>query len=398
MARDVDGLDKLVSDGFARYLIVDILHGTDKVATELVEDWSLPGDLDRDPKTTGKLRITHVSEKGESWVPKGAQGILSPYRATLLLTEVISGGTFERRVQLGLFDVVAVPFAQDVIATVGARWVEMWDTIDDVVPVDDLVPVDDEVPGEYEYLRGYLTGGHERVVATVIDVEVESLDGRVLGASLRSPRTSLTSAVDEWRAIGILPVTVNAPDVEVPASTWVAKDGSRLDAVQTMARALGGVPVVDSVGQWTLADGNTPVVTLYLGEDGTVVDLSSGLTIDGFANVVIGDYEDEAGNAYRAEWVAPGLLSPAAMGREIVYFRTSDTVRSQLAANADVAAIGDLLTSREVDVEVSCVYNPILELGDHVTVPGEDVHGIAVKVNPSSDATMTVTVRMRRAL
>lgn len=392
--RSVEGVAGVVADGFSRVLQIDVLHGTDLVGTAQATSWSLDGDLDVDPKTTGRFRIVHPSVHGESWVPRGVDGVLSPFRATLLLTEVISAGEFERRVPLGLFDVVRVPFAQDVTATVGARWVETFTTVDDLF----TEQFTEEFPGESVYAAGEYVGGREVVAASIVDVEVESLDGRVLGASFRSPRKSLASAWAEWRAVGLLPVVETVPDVTVPVKVWPAEAGSRLDDVQTVARALGGVPVVDSSGQWVLADGNTPTVTLTLGEHGTVVDLSSEVTLDGFFNVVVGDYEDANGKPLRSVWVAPGHLSPEALGRELVTYRTSDTVTTLAQANADTAAYGALVTSQETDVEVTCVYHPLLELGDHVTVDGADVSGVAVRVQVSDRATMRVVVRVRRQL
>lgn len=400
MARPgVEELSPYLQDGFTRYLSVDILHGTDVVESDVrVESWSLPGDLGRDPKTTGRLRIVHSSVRGESWVPVGSSGVLSPFRATLQVTEVVSVGAFERRVQLGLFDVVAVPFAQDVKGTINARWVE--ETAEfGLAPSEDLVPSDDVIPeSDIRYVSGRLVGGREVVLASIVDVDVESLDGRVLGASFRSPRTALGSSRNEWRAVGLLPVVVSAPDVALAAATWPARDGSRLNAVQTCARNLGGVPIVDSYGQWVLADENTPTVELHLGESGTVVELSSGLDLDGFANVIIGSYETEDGREIRAEWVAPDDLSPAVMGREIVKYHSSDLVRNQVVADREVARQGWLATSVEVDVAVTCLYNPLLELGDHVVVPGEDVSGVVQKLNVSDAPTMVVTVRGRRSL
>lgn len=395
MARVVDGLDDLLSDGFTRVLLIDVLHGTDPVATGVLADsWSLDGDIGRDPKTTGKVRIAYRSLNGESWTPTGRDGVLSPYKATLLLTEVISAGTYRRVVQLGLFDVVAVPYAQDTRAVVGARWVESFTTEGDEFGDE----FEDDFPGELVYAGGRLVGGREVVVASVVELELESLDGRVLRASLRSPRTSLDSAIDEWRAVGLLPVSAPAADAGIPVTVWPAEDGSRLDAVQHSARALGGVPAVNSFGQWALLDDETPTVTLVLGERGTVVDISSGLDLDDFANVIIGNYEDDAGQPIRAEWVASGGLAPSAMGREVVKYHTSNTVRTQAAADAAVAEQGYLATTREVDYEVTCVYNPVLELGDHVVVDGSDVAGVAVQVQVSSAAEMVVTVRMRRSL
>jgi hypothetical protein len=399
MARNSSpGLDTVLSGSFSRYLSVDILHGTDRVAQDVrVESWSLTGDLGRDPKTTGELRFVHQSVRGESWVPEGTRGILSPFKATLVLTEVIIAGGFEERVQLGLFDVVAVPHAEDVLATVGyaPRSAEVTDAI---VPSDVLVPSNDLVPGDGGIYLSPGRDGFEIVVASIVDVEVESLDARVLGASFRSPRTSLTSAWDEWQAVGLLPVLREDDDADLPSGVWPAEQGSRLDAVQECARRLGGVPVVNSFGQWTLADDTTDTVTLSLGEFGTVVDVSSELTLDGFYNVVVGDYEAEDGTPIRSEWVASGNLSPAVMGREFVRFHKSDMVRTKASADAATASVGALYSSQEVDVVVTCVYNPLVELGDHCVVDGASVEGSVQRVDESDSETMTVTVRVRREL
>jgi hypothetical protein len=380
-------LDSALTGSFSRFLLVDVLHGSDRVERDVyVEDWELPGDLGRDPKTTGRMRIVHASVKGESWVPKGTKGVLSPFKATLVVTEVIQAGGFERRIQLGLFDVVGVTYAQDTYARVTT-------TGGDQFPLNDMFPADDMFP----FGQPSTTYAPDIVIASTVEVEVESLDGRVLGASFRAPRKSASTALAEWRKVGILPVAVSA-DAALPATTWPAEQGSRLNDVQDCARILGGVPVVDSFGQWTLADDNTPTVELHLGENGTVVDVQSELTLDGFYNVVVGTYEDPRGRPLLAEWVATGDLSPEVMGRELVRYHSSDMVRTQAQANAAVASIGEQYTYQEVDVEVTCVYNPLLELGDHVVIEEAGVYGIARQINASASATMTVIVRVRRSL
>ena len=350
----------VLSDSFSRVLEVDVLHGTDPVATGvLVESWSLSGDLSRDPKVTGSVRFVRESVAGESWVPEGTKGVLSPFKATLQLTEVISAGTFERRVQLGLFDVVAVPFAEDTIVRVNGR---------DVVTV------------------------------STVEVDVESLDGRVLGASFESPRKSLTSALAEWRAVGLLPVAVSVPDASV-SGVWPAEQGSRLDDVLACGKALGGVPVVDSFGQWVLADGSGSVARVGLGEHGTVVDVSHSIDLDNFYNVVVGDYEDDKGNPIRAVAEATGDLSPAAMGRRIVRFHESDKVKTQASANQAVRSVLDLYTRRDVDTVVTCVYSPLVELGDVAVVDGwvRPVSGVVQAFSMSDAETMQLTIRERLA-
>lgn len=397
MARATDDqLDLVLSTGFTRELLVDVLHGTDRVAQGVrPSQWSISGNLGRDPKATGSLTFVHESVNGESWVPQGTLGVLSPFRATLLLTEVIRAGAFERRVQLGMFDVVAVPRAMDVLGHANARWVEVFSESGDVFEED----FSEEFPGILLYQGGWMTGGKQTVLGSVVEVDIESLDSRVLRASLRSPRTALGSAIDEWRAVGILPLVAPGSDAPLSPTTWVCEQGSRLDAVQTCARVLGGTPVVDSFGQWVLAGSDS--VTLTIGETGTVVDLSSSLTLDGFFNVVVGDYETEDGKPIRSVWVAPGRFSPDAMGREFVRYHSSDLVRTQAAADTATASIGALSTSQDVDVAVTCVYNPILELGDRVEVVEANavlVTGVCQGIEASDAETMRVTIRERRPL
>lgn len=379
-------LDSALTSGFTRHLLVDILDGTSRVARDVfVDAWSLEADLDRDPKTTGQLTLTHSSVRGESWAPEGIAGLLSPFRSTLLLTEVINAGQFETRVQLGLFDVVAVPRAEDFYAQVN------------YLPGSGLVPSPVLLP-DVDLLPGWVAArpGHRVVVASQVTVDVVSLDQRVLDASFRSPRAASGSAWDQWRAVGLLPVIESGSDASIPATVWPAEAGSRLDAVQHCARLLGGVPVVDSFGQWILVDDDADTVELVTGEHGTVVDTSSELTTDGFFNVVVGDYETEDGRPIHAEWSAPGSLSPDALGREWVRYHSSDMVRSQASADAAVASVGALSISREVDVQVECVHNPLIELGDHVTVDG--VSGVAWGLRMSDGPLMGVTVRTVRSL
>lgn len=391
----------VVAGSHASYLTVDVLHGTDRVAQDVRPvSWSLDSDLSRDPKTTGSLTIVHQSVAGESWVPDGVNGVLSPFRATLLLTLVTVAGGFEERTQLGLFDVVAVPFAEDTVAHVNARFRAEETTEGDIFPLDDVFPADDEFPGDLVYGWGELRGGVQRVVTSTVTVDVASLDERVLRDSLTAPADVSGLALDTWRRFGLLPVA-SVNDVTLPHSTFPAEAGSRLDLVQTCARVLGGVPVVNSLGTWTLIDDTAPLVELEAwGDQSTVVDITHSVSTDEFANYVVGHYETENGDPIDVTWEAPGRLSPASMGRRWVFHHTSDLVRSKADAEAMVAQVGVLKTSREVDVPVVCVFDPRVEIGDRVRVNGwvRPLEGVAQKVSVGDGATMTVTVRTRRSL
>ena len=83
-----DGLSGVLSGSYSRRLLVDVLHGTDRVARDVEPvSWGIDWDADRDPKASGRVRFVHESVSGESWVPDGVNGVLSPFKATLVLTE-----------------------------------------------------------------------------------------------------------------------------------------------------------------------------------------------------------------------------------------------------------------------------------------------------------------------
>ena len=351
----------LAEGSFSYYVVVDILHGTDRVAQDVTpESWSLSFNLGANLTATGRFRFVHQSERGESWVPDGVSGVLSPFKATLLVTIVVEAGSLRERVQYGMFDVVAVPFAEDTLARVGGRDV---------------------------------------VVTSTVEVEVQSLDNRVAAASLRSPVTVSGSAVAAWRKYGLLPVaTVAAGEFET--TTFPAEKDSRLKLVQSAARLMGGTSAVNSRGEWALVDGTGAEVVLRAdGESSTVVDVSSELSTAGFYNVVVGSYETEDGTPIDSVWEAPGDLSPDALGREWVRYHRSDMVRTQESADAATASVGALSVQQEVDVPVSCIFNPLLELGDRVRVEGlqAPISGVVQEIDPR-DELMTVTVRVVRSL
>lgn len=358
-----DTLKGILEEGsFSYYVTVDVLHGTDRVAQNVIPaSPSLPSsDLGANLNGGGRFRFVYESERGESWVPIGAQGVLSPFRATLLVSVIVEAGAFSERVQYGMFDVVSVPFAEDT---------------------------------HTDY------GGSRPVVTSTVEVEVASLDVRVQNASLRSPETVSGDALGAWRKFGILPVNVTGSG-SLAVSTYPAEQGSRLKLVQAAAQALGGTAIVNSRGEWALVDDSAELLVLQAwGEMSTVVDVSSELTTDGFYNVVVGDYEAEDGTPIRAVWEAPGDLSPGSLGREWVRYHSSDKVRTQASADQAVASVGALAIQQEVDVPVSCIFNPLLEIGDRVRVEGLDapVEGVAQRVEPRGEL-MTVTVRVVRQL
>src|SRR3546814_19580024 len=105
MRRHSDALLNVLTGSFSRSLTVNVFHGPDRVKEGLrLESWSLDGDLDNEITSTGAGVVVYESVHGESLVPEGTKGVLSPFRATLELVMHIRAGAFDESVSVGLFD------------------------------------------------------------------------------------------------------------------------------------------------------------------------------------------------------------------------------------------------------------------------------------------------------
>ena len=188
-------LDAL-SGSFTVDAVCDVFRGTDRVLQDVrVTGWDVAGSLSSDVKYSGSATLVIPSVSGESYVPHGASGVLSPFGATLKLSSVVSAGQFSERTQLGWFKITRVVSARDSVA--------------DVL-------------------------GASRVVASVVEVEFRSLEERTRRAGFVSPEQPAAESTcwEEIRRICLLPVSVSTVDVPVPDGlTWTTEPGRRLKAV-----------------------------------------------------------------------------------------------------------------------------------------------------------------------
>lgn len=359
----------VLSGSFTRQVWVNVYHGSDRVAEDLrLEGWSLEWDLGAKVTASGSGTIVYESVAGESLVPVGTKGILSPFRARLELVMEISAGDFVRRVSLGLFRVTKVPEARDYTAHVNGKSV---------------------------------------VVASRVAVSFLSLEEDVRRRGLRSDENppSLASCYNEIRRLTGMPVEETVADASIPASTtWEAKQDGRLDAVKTLGEALGGTALVNSAGAWTIVPDEVGDVdgTLQLGEQGTVLDVGAEIDTDDVYNVVVGQFEDENRNPIYAVAVAPeGDLDPDGLYGENTRYYSSDFVKTKAQAESAVQSILDLsLGSRQYDVQIQCHVNPLVELGDVLELAGysSPLVGQLRKVSMSDSPYMNVTLRVSRDL
>lgn len=360
----------VLTGSFSRRLYVDVFHGTDRVLEDLpVTGWTFEGDLSGEIKHSGRGTVAYSSENGESLVPEGTTGILSPFRARLLMVlEIFTNEGFSERINLGWMQVTKVPSAFDTFATVD---------------------------------------GVERVVSSYVEIVFESLDKSVARRGFRFPEqpASLASAYAEIRRITGFPVTQSVVDKAIPSlPTYEASSGGRLKAVQELAGALGGRAVVDPSGAFTIVpDAPGPVVgQLTVGALGTVVDVGYEVDTEGVYNCVVGVFEDANRNPiYATAEVTAGDLATNGLFGEYTRYYSSDFVKTKAQADAAVASIlAQVTSSQQYEVPLQCVINPLPELGDTVEVVGHvrPLQGRVVKYSLSDSPLMNLTLQVNRDL
>lgn len=362
-------LAETLTGSFERELSANVFHGSERVLEGVrFESWQLESDIGRMVRSSGSGAVVHVSVDGESLVPVGTHGALSPFRARVELVLTVRAGEFSEAVSLGVFRAVAVPSADE-----------------SVVERDGLT----------------------LSTASRVALKLTSLDEDINRWGFRSAEQSPAgaSAFGEIRRITGMPVEETVPDVALPAvKTWEAKQGGRLEAVIELGKILGGVAVVNSRGAWEIipdAVGES-VLTLRLGERGTVLDVADEIDTDTVYNEVVGTFEDADGNPiYAVEVVPTGDLSVTGnYGRNTRYY-SSDLVKTQEQANAAVRAVLEQsIGSQQYDVQVQCHVNPLVEIGDVVSLEGwkRPLVGRVRRVSLSDSPYMNVTLRVAREL
>jgi len=364
-----DQLAEVLKGSFSRRLIADVFHGTDRVMQDLpLTGWSLDGDLNAEVKHGGRGTIVHNSVAGESLVPDGADGILSPFRARLFLLMEITAGDFSETIALGWFRITGVPYAN----------------------------------ANYADVNGIST-----VVSSVVDIVFESVDVDLKRRGFRSEEQppSLTSVYDELRRISAMPVLETVADKAIPSAiVYEATQGGRLKGVQALAGLLGGSAVVDPSGALTVVPDTYGAVTgsLIVGANGTVMDVPYAVETDGVYNCVVGNFEDANRNPiYAVAEVTIGPLATSGEYGEYTRYYASTFVKTQAGADSAVAAILSQSTGQQnFDVPIQCIINPLFELGETLKVEGHvrPLEGRLMKYSISDSPMMTVTLASSRVL
>lgn len=369
MRQHSQDLAEVLSGSFERELMVHVFAGSDRTLEDLrFESWQLTSDLGRAICGQGSGVVVHSSVAGESLVPVGTSGALSPFRARVEPVMMIRAGEFVESVSLGLFRVMAVPSADDYFA---------------------------------------VRDGRKYVTASRVGVKFDSLESDVDRWGFQFPETSAegVSAFSEIRRFTNMPVEQSVADVLLPSSkTWEAKQGGRLEAVMELGRILGGQAVVNSRGAWVVVPDavGAPVATLRLGDLGTVLDVADEIDTDTVYNEVIGSFEDADGNPfYSIARVTSGPLSVDGPYGVNTRYYSSDLVKTQAQGDSAVQSVLDQsIGSQQYDVQIQCHVNPLVEIGDVVELEGwkRPLVGRLRNVSLSDSAYMNVTLRVDRGL
>lgn len=368
MRSSTSNLTAALTGSFSRRLWADVFHGSERQAQDVpLTAWQVEWDLSSQVKASGSATVVHNSVEGESWVPDGLDGILSPFRAKLLLSiEVYTDAGFSEKIVLGWFRVTGITQAAD----------------------------------------SYVDSPMGRIVsASEVKLEFRSLDENVRRRGFRAPEpvASLASVYTELRRITGMPVVATVADKAIPkAFVYETNEGGRLKGTQDLFNLLGGVGVVDSAGAWRMVPNafTASVGELSIGPLGTVLDVGYSVDTDPVINVVIGTGEggDDRKPLYHPA-IATGPLAPTGLyGENTAYYDSQTaTTQAQLVAETE-AYLKSQIGGLTYEVPVQCIFDPRQEIGDVLDVTGysKPITGRVKNLSLSDSALMNVTLEVQR--
>lgn len=335
-----DLMRELLTSDFELSFSADLMYGDSRVAAGLeVVSPSVVADSSAMVEMSGRLGVVWADPVGLDVEPFDAGDLFSPFGYRVVLFAVVRAGQFVARQQIADLTITEVP------------------------------SVDGEpfVWGQTTIFAG------QRVDLVVKDRMVEVQRDRF--TRLEQP----ASLVSAWDEIGRLTGFVLTRSVDdVPITKSVVYEESRVDAVQQLAALLGGVAFMEWDGTLSVRSSTPgdPVAELTLGENGTIVQLGSSLSADGVYNGVVIRGEGDSQQQILAElWITSGALAATAAGGErtpfhrVPYFYSSPFITTSAQATAYAPELLERVSSpRAATLQVTCVTNPLLQVGDVVTV------------------------------
>lgn len=335
-----------------------------------VGSWSVKWDDTRQVKGVLALDVHDKTGRLSPWLPDDVLGVGG---SRLQVAYQVGGGGGE--VSLGWFRIVKTA-PQD-----------LWQLR--LVPDLGHRNVDSEVPDD---MRLVSVAMGSTIPVDAEDMAVVIKNDRLLAPE--SPRGFSPTVVGEvTRLLGdIVPVTVLAGVEDMPVPRSVIYERERLDAVEDLLARIDAGWRMNGNGEFEVYPLSDTAIKWELrgGEGGMLIQVDREQTLDGLENYFVSDGTRKALNSKGEEVDLPvrgisavgsGPLRVDGPHGRFPAFRSSPLITSQNMADADARTFrSNHVASRTIDLQVSCLPQPALELGDYVTVAHPVVDGRRVQL------------------
>lgn len=329
----------VATDGPIQFgLVGDVMRGSERLLASVpLVDWSLSWDASGMVEADASVTVVHADYEADgtqvvldsSWIPTDPSAALAPFGSEVVVYAWVAAGPFYERVQLGVFPIVDAPSSTQATTNVT---------------------------------------GEPRILGETISLRLaDRMDGVQRDRFTKTTGPRSTQAYDELARLTGRPVVRTLPDKAISRIS-AYEDDDRAKAVQQVAQLLGGDAFFNSDGALQVRPSAAPAasLTLTLGEFGRVSDVTSPLSREGVYNGVVVTGKD--GLIRYEEWVSEGPLSPSLYGR-VPFFAKSDFITTVAEAEAYGKRLLAAKSSLKAQVvQVSCLWNPLVEVGDVVTV------------------------------
>ncbi|QRI45426.1 minor tail protein [Arthrobacter phage Leona] len=278
----------------------------------------------------------------------------------------------------------------------------------------------------YSEPGSYVPGGHRLVMVSggaVVPVSAEDLTVRLALDEFLSPEqpagTAPTVVSEITRIVGDdvpLEFAENVVDVAVPKT--LTYEGPKINAVMDLAKRAGAALRMGGDGQLQVyVKSSVPVWTVAGGDNGALINIDRSNKADILSNV--GVVRGEAKKTVNGQQVSVPLIGvsqvmegPLRVGGphgRVPRFLDSSLLTTQAAVDKAAASlITNYVSSLTIDLEVTCLPHPALQVGDFVTVTqpiveGQlmpitgEVVGMVLRSSGSTVGNMTLTVRCNSA-
>lgn len=227
----------------------------------------------------------------------------------------------------------------------------------------------------------FVSGG-ARVPLDADDLVREVVMDRFLAPS--SPKSGATVLSEVRRLLAdAMPVTVAAGVVDAAVPTSVVYERERMDAVEDLLARIQCTYRTTGDGQLEVVPvaAQAPVWTVAGGDGGALVSVQRSQALEGLYNAAVAEGSTDDGRELVGRALEPTgpLRYGGPHGRYPVFQSSTGLLKTQQAVDSAAATLlAGQVSSRSVELRVTCLPHPGLQLWDWVTVASPVVSGGAV--------------------